>query len=293
MRFPRKGTAALLLTALLTATLASTASAAHLSATFYGLTTGNRLITFSADAPGDLTGNVRISGLAAGETLIGIDVRPLGQQLYGVGQLGTDARLYTIDPTSGAATFVTTLRVAGTTNPVVLSGAEFGVDFNPAADALRIVSDTGQNLRALPSDRVIAGVQRFTGDTFIDGTLNYNDVTATGVTAAAYTNSDVDPNTGTTLYDIDASLDQVVIQNPPNDGDLIEVGSLGVDTTAFVGFDIRTIGTENYAYASLTAQRGKGATLANLYQIDLATGIATDLGKIGGPKTLRDIAAAP
>ena len=28
-----------------------------------------------------------------------------------------------------------------------LEGENFGVDFNPAANALRIVSDTGQNLR--------------------------------------------------------------------------------------------------------------------------------------------------
>ncbi len=28
-----------------------------------------------------------------------------------------------------------------------LSGTEFGIDFNPLADRLRVVSDTGQNLR--------------------------------------------------------------------------------------------------------------------------------------------------
>ena len=30
---------------------------------------------------------------------------------------------------------------------IPLDGTVFGVDFNPAADRLRIISDTGQNLR--------------------------------------------------------------------------------------------------------------------------------------------------
>lgn len=174
----------------------------------------------------------------------------------------------------------------------MLQGTQFGFDFNPAADALRIVSDTGQNLRALPSARVVAGVQRNAGDTFTDGVLKYGTTTATGVTGAAYTGNDNDPTTGTTLYDIDSNLDDLVIQTPPNDGTLVKVGDLGVDTASFVGFDIRTVGMSNIAYASLTEQRGRGATLATLSQVDLATGAVTSLGKIGGPKTLIDIAAA-
>jgi hypothetical protein len=53
-------------------------------------------------------------------------------------------------------------------------------------------------------------------------------MTATGVTGAAYTNNDLDVATGTTLYDIDSNLDLLVIQNPPNDGDLNIVGALDI-----------------------------------------------------------------
>ena len=53
-----------------------------------------------------------------------------------------------------------------------------------------------------------------------------------------YTNNDADPNTATTLYDIDTATDQVSIQAPPNNGNLNPVGKLGVDTNAVVGFDI-------------------------------------------------------
>lgn len=279
--------AGLLLT---TAFGAGVAQGAHLS--IVGLTTDNRLVTFSPADPSVLTMNVKIAGLRSGESLIGIDKRPLDGKLYSVGKLGTSGWLYTIDPATGAASFVARLDRTSDGEPVQLNGTEFGFDFNPAADALRVVSDTGQNLRILPSDRVVATIQRSTGDTFTDGTLNYGGATATGVSAAAYTNSDTDAATGTTLYDLDTTLDDLVIQSPPNDGALVTVADLGATTTIFAGFDIRTIDGMNTAYASLTRQVGNGATVANLYLVDLATGAVTDLGRVGGPKVLRDIAAA-
>lgn len=59
-------------------------------------------------------------------------------------------------------------------------GSSFGVDFNPTVDRLRIISDSGQNLRANVD----------TGATIIDGAINFTPGTpTTGVTAAAYTNS--------------------------------------------------------------------------------------------------------
>ncbi|WP_404349449.1 DUF4394 domain-containing protein [Phycicoccus jejuensis] len=66
---------------------------------------------------------------------------------------------------------------------VALEGKHFGVDFNPAADRLRVISDTGQNLR----HDVNPG-----GTTIADTPLNVTGATgpSTGVTAAAYTNPD-------------------------------------------------------------------------------------------------------
>jgi len=62
---------------------------------------------------------------------------------------------------------------------VPLEGTLFAVDFNPAADRLRILSNTGQNLR----HNVNAG-----GMTIANGALNYTAGTAdTGITGAAYT----------------------------------------------------------------------------------------------------------
>ena len=125
--------------------------------------------------------------------------------------------------------------------PVVLVGTSFGVDFNPAADAIRIVSDADQNLRVLPSDRA-AGV---IGTTFVDGAINPG---GAAVTAVAYTNNDNDAATATTLYDVSSATDGLFVQNPPNAGTLVAVGAgLGLPVGEKAGFDIYTEGGANVA----------------------------------------------
>jgi hypothetical protein len=99
------------------------------------VTTNNTLLRFSSATPGTLAGSMTISGLPAGEAIVGIDVRPANGQFYALGGSG---RLYTIDPTTGAATR------AGTAT-LNLSGDVFGFDFNPVADRLRVGSDGEKN----------------------------------------------------------------------------------------------------------------------------------------------------
>ncbi len=77
-----------------------------------------------------------VSGLSGDTKLIGIDFRVQDGRLYGVGELGG---VYTVDTATATATKVSQL----TTAP---SGTNFGVDFNPASDRLRVINDTGQNL---------------------------------------------------------------------------------------------------------------------------------------------------
>ena len=140
---------------------------------------------------------------------------------------------------------------------IPLEGASFGVDFNPAADALRIISDTGQNLR----HPFAAGPLQFMTQT--DMPLNNAGTTALGVTGAAYTNNDLDPNTNTTLFDIDTTLDQVSIQSPPNNGSLVATGKLTVDAGTTVGFDNYTqlrkgVAVGNNAFATLVVNGTTG-----------------------------------
>jgi hypothetical protein len=111
----------------------------------------------------------------------------------------------------------------------VQNGTMYGVDFNPAADRLRVISDNGQNLRHNLAD----------GTTIEDTTLTTPPATgpARGVTAAAYTNNDLNPDTATTLFDINTTTDQVVIQSPANNGTLAPTGALGVDAGPNAGLD--------------------------------------------------------
>ena len=152
----------------------------------FGLTADQRLVKFRAAAPHALRQVGRIGGLAKTDmALVGIDYRVQDGQLYGLGDGGG---IYTINTHTAQATLVSQLTVP-------LDGKSFGVDFNPAANALRIVSDTGQNLR-----HPFAGATA--GQTQTDAQLNYTaGMTATGITGAAYTNNDLDMNTGTTLFD--------------------------------------------------------------------------------------------
>jgi hypothetical protein len=232
----------------------------------FGLTSDGRLVRFRADKPERTNDIGYIAGLSGADSaLVGIDFRVQDGKLYGVGNFGG---VYTIDTATAQATFVNALTVP-------LSGTNFGVDFNPAADRLRIVSDTGQNL----AHNVNAG-----GMTATNGMLTYTapptaPVVAPGVTAAAYTNNDLNqPSTGTTLFDVDTTLDQVVIQSPPGNGILVATGQLGVDVEPHAGLDIYTrlingTAVANRAFASLSVS-GKSA----FFRISVLTGKATWLG---------------
>jgi hypothetical protein len=251
---------------LLGATLAGNVSAA----TVYGLTSSNALVMFDSATPGTIIGSVSVSGLAAGQVFRGIDFRPADGGLYGV---SSDSRLYTINTATGAATAI------GAPGQFTLSGSAFGFDFNPTVDRIRLTSNSDQNLRLNPVNGGLAAT---------DGVLAYapGDVNAganPNIVGSAYTNS-FNGATTTTLYNIDSVLDVLVTQNPPNNGTLNTVGSLGFNTGENVGFDI--VPFSNAALASLT---GPGGT-SGLFGINLNTGAATSIGAIGNGLTIVDIA---
>ena len=230
-----------------------------------GLTADMQLVCFREKRPGNARTIGTISGLMRGDMLVGIDYRVQDNGLYGVSRSGG---VYRIDPGTAVATRVSTLTVS-------LEGSSFGVDFNPAADRLRIVSDTGQNLR----HNINTG-----GVTIVDDPLDYPPATpvnaigpnAVMVTGSAYTNNDLSATTATTLYALDTMLDQVALQSPPNDGTLAATGKLGADAGPDTGFDIYSKirnGTtvEVQALATIAGADGK----SSLYSIDLPTGKAT------------------
>jgi hypothetical protein len=239
--------------------------------TLYGVTTTNQLVRFSSVLPGTIINAKAITGLQTGENVLGIDFRPANGRLYA---LGSSSRLYVIDTATARVTQVGTAPFS-----TLLSGTEFGFDFNPTVDRIRVVSDAGQNLRLNPDTAAIAG----TDSTLTGGVL----------VGSAYTNN-VDGATLTTLYGIDvtAAADRLVLQGgvngtpSPNGGVLTPVGPLGFDSNGFVGFDISPL--DGTAFAALNV-----AGTSNLYTVNLATGAAVLIGAIGGTGPIRAMAGQP
>ncbi len=226
------------------------------------VTTNNTVLTFDSATPGTTSAPVNVTGLQAGESVVGIDRRPADGQIYAV---TNTSRIYTINSTTGVATFVSTI-TPGT------SGTAFGTDFNPTVDRLRVVSDADQNLRV----NVGTGVALTdTPLSFASGDANFG--ANPNVVGSAYTNNFAGATT-TTLYGIDSNLGILAVQNPPNAGTLQTIGSLGLGTnlSSNLAFDIS--GLSGIAYAAISTSNG---TFSTLYSINLTTGAATLIGRIG------------
>ncbi|MFC8201578.1 DUF4394 domain-containing protein [Streptomyces sp. NPDC060006] len=230
----------------------------------FGITgDGTLMATFTTDRPNVLNWVRAVTGLSGDTALIGIDFRVQNGLMYGVGNKGG---IYTIKIPSGTEDVVVT-KVSQL--QYTLHGTNFGVDFNPAADRLRVISDNGQNLRHNLNDHSTIQDLNLTTPP-IEGTTK-------GVSAAAYTNNDLNGTTSTTLFDISTTSDQVVIQSPANNGTLAPTGNLGIDAGINAGMDIfstlsggKTV--SNAAFATLTPY---GASTPSLYNINLFTGEAT------------------
>src|SRR5262249_13610013 len=114
-----------------------------------GLTSTGNLITFDSATPGSVASSVAITGLQAGETILGIDRRPATDGLYG---LGSSSRVYTINSVTGVATAIGAIPFAP-----ALTGTAFGLDFNPVPDRIRVTSTDTTNFRLNPNNGTLAG----------------------------------------------------------------------------------------------------------------------------------------
>ncbi|MDO8979644.1 MAG: DUF4394 domain-containing protein [Afipia sp.] len=225
---------------------------------------GNDTIAMVDTAQKKATGSVKVTGISG--ALVGIDVRPADGMLYG---LVDDGTVVTIAK-DGKATTKSKLET------MVAKGVVVTVDFNPAADRLRVMGSDGTSLRANVDD----------GKVTKDGDHKYAETDMhkgekPNVVAGAYTNS-VKGTKETALFNIDGTIGALVKQAPPNDGILGAVGKLGIKADK-VAFDIWSDGNgKNEAWLMA------GDTL---YSVDLATGKATEAAKISGVSgTVKDIA---
>jgi predicted small secreted protein len=271
---------------LLTATLLAACATTELvgpprKETVVAVTDAAELITFNAGQPQRILKRQPLQGLPTGERLVGIDYRVARGVLFGLSAAG---RLYTIDAATGA------LKPVGSAPPAALQGSTVAMNFNPVADRIRVVSDSGLNLRLHPDTGAVAAT---------DPALAYAPGDARAgqaptLAAAAYTYNKRDDKL-TTNYAIDRAAGTLVTQGSaegvqpvvsPNTGLLRSVGALGTGPVDAAALDIAD--TDNTALAAL---RQNGRT--RLHLVDLASGRATVLGTVGDGRPLWGIAIAP
>ncbi|NJK68651.1 MAG: DUF4394 domain-containing protein [Microcoleus sp. CSU_2_2] len=249
--------------------------------TAYALTPANRIVGFSLSNPQSVLSDFPVTGLEAGENLLAIDYRPANGLLYG---LGSSNRLYNINPKTGEAS-----QVGSGQFTVPLTPGAAGLDFNPTVDRIRFVNQAGQNGRLNPDtgaivdfDTIAAGIQLDRNLVYATGDRNFG--TTPGAAAAAYVNNFAGA-TSTTLFTIDSNADVLVRQDPPNNGVLNTIGSLGVDATSILGFDIRSVGGRDVAVAALEV-----GGISGLYNINLSTGQASFVNQIADGRQINGLA---
>lgn len=238
---------------------------------------------------------VAISSIPAGQTLVGIDYRPVDNLLYALGYdastTGNNTQLFILDPGTNSVTAVAPairLNLGGPNDRI-------GFDFNPTVDRIRVVSSNGANLRLNPGTGALVDGDLMTPGVQPDGNLNYAGGTPAtpGVGTAAYTNSFLGSTT-TTLYDLDflnaPNNGLLSIQTPPNTGTLTSSktvmlqgpgGNFGVGSATYFGLDIyfNTSSGQNTGYLTeVTERNGSNQSSSNTYRLDLNTGQATLLG---------------
>lgn len=246
----------------------------------FTVTDNNVINVVDSDLPTVVTRTGAISGLAATESIFGLDYRANGGGVFAVGSLGN---VYTIDQNNFSATQV------GSALTPALVGNSFAFDFNPSAAGgilSRIISDAGNN-RVI--DSTTGGYFGAADKTAVFYNMgDANEGVTPNIQGIAYDNN-VLGSTATQQYGIDADLG-ILTTVANNAGTLETVGSLGlagVGLTDELAFDIS--GDTGTAFASLQTLGGT----SQLFTIDLATGAASLRGIIGGGATVRDFTVVP
>lgn len=259
---------------------------------------GANLLSFDLRTPTTSTA-VPITGVAAGETLVAVAVRPQTNVLYALGYNASSKslQLYTLSERTGVATAVgaTGGLVDGSGVPLLLTGDRWGMAFNPSFDRLRVVSSSGLNLRIDPNSGLFVDGNPGALGTNPDGQLSGG---ATGAEATAYV-SPVPNAPATTQYSASSSPDALFVQSPPNAGTLTSAvpltsGGAPLDVAAISGLAFLpgaapAAANDPVATTAYAVVRVGAAT--QLATIDTATGAVTQLGALGsGGANVRGLA---
>ena len=157
------------------------------------------------------------------------------------------------------ATCATIVRTLGTNFPEVarcltLNGAVFGVDNSPAG--FNVVSELRQNLLVNRANGAATALPNLTPSSTFVSALAYSQGTMFAIDSVANTLGTL--NTGTGLFST--------------------IGPLGIDVARNNGFDI-----DGQGIAWLASGATSSDPQANLYTVNLATGMVTLVGQFGQP----------
>ncbi len=257
--------------------IAAVTAASSDASTVIGLTETSNLVAFDSASPGTLIlGPTPITGVAAGFVVRGIDYRPATGQLYAIARSGTQVQIYILDPVTAVATAVGSATDLG----VNVNLFDFGFDFNPVVDRIRLVSRSNDNFRFNPDDG--SAIFPDTNVAYLAGDPNFG--ADPGIEGAAYTNNVAGAAT-TTLFVYDYSLNILARQGgangtpSPNTGQLTTIGASGISAGGTVGLDVTPDGT---AFLQ---------DFTRFLTVNLSTGAATLVGTFVGAGNVRDIAA--
>lgn len=263
------------------------------------VTADNKLIRFNGGQPQRIQSSLSLKGLRPGEQVLGIDFRVARNQLY---LLASSGQLYrvkvddaSLEPIGTSVSLPSTVGTDG----------DWGLDFNPTVDRVRVTHESGLSLRRHPDNGLQVDGDAAKDGMQPDGSLVYEagDAHAGQVArlgAVAYTYNKQDEKL-TTNYAIDVARGLLVTMGSkegvqpaisPNSGRVFTVGSLGLGSLAGakglrrVHFDISDV--NNSAYLSA----GDGDSDA-IFRVDLASGKTTRIGRVGAGLQLRGIAIEP
>ncbi len=276
--------------------------AAQAQTTLYGITNANAIFSMNdVNTPSSINGPYSITGMTAGQVLVGLDVRQSNGGIYALGydSLMHQAELYTLTP---SGTTYTATAVSGT-----LASMDLGLTNNAAID---FISTADNEIRVIGrnGNHYIMNSDNGTIMTTGTGTVGFapTDLYGTGaaiLAASAYTNSFYGAdatqqvgydavnnvlvtfdagnyangfnNASTTIHSIGTGIGTV----------LLGTGSIGMDTWY-----------DSAAHNNIVFMTGGTlVTGAHLYKYTLGgtSGVMTDVGAIGsGTLQVRDIAFA-
>lgn len=228
------------------------------------LDTSGRLHFFETDDPDEPTRTLVVTGTATGEVLVDVDSRPSDGKLFAVADSGA---IYEIDVATGEATQVST-------SSENFTGATLDMAFDPDTDELHVSSDASLNVTITVSS---GAAIRATNYFYAAGDVNAGlDAELSALAFAQGSGS------GSVKYGIDTQQDVLVRESASAEGAVETVGTLGVDVSGPIAFDIAADGT-----AYLIAEVGSDTIL---FEVDLTTGATTQLSVVPSDVDIRGLA---